>query len=316
VTIFGESAGGYSVDSLVTSFGPSAPDGPPPFYAAIMQSGQTSVNAGFSADNTSWPRLIAALNCTTDDDIACARAVPATTLKDIIEHAALPFRPTFDNYTQLQNAEVVRRAGQIAKVPIITGTNANEGILFTFTQTDTQRFLRSLGLTDAQIQLVLAVYPIGQLRITSPATQAAAILTDLSFQCPSAIVANDSAPHVPTWRYYYNATFPFAQIVPGLDFGAFHGSEVPVVFGTIESYGDVPEGGKRLSDLVQNMWATFARNPTGGPAPEWEGVESGFVQIIGGPDGVDAEGRLRRAGTVAELDGQRCEVWRAAYVSI
>lgn len=317
VTIFGESAGGFSVDSLVTSFGPSNPDGPPPFYAAIMQSGQTSVNPGFSADDTSWPRLIAALNCTTSDEIACARAVPAATLKDIIEHAALPFRPTFDNYTQLQYAEAARRAGEIAKVPVITGSTADEGSLFTFTQTDTGSWLRSLGLTNTQIELVLATYPIGQRGITSPASQTAAILTDLRFQCPSAIFANDSALHVPTWRYYYNATFSFSQgVIPGLDLGAFHGSEVPILFGTTETYGPIPENGKRLNELVQNMWATFARNPAGGPAPGWEGAGSGFVQIIGGPNGADAEGRLRKAGLGAELDDRRCEIWRAAYGSI
>jgi len=88
------------------------------------------------------------------------------------------------------------------------------------------------------------------------------------------------------------------------------------VFGTYETYRDLPESGKRLSELVQNMWATFARNPEGGPAPGWEGVEGGFVQVIGGPDGVNGEGELRRGATVAEIDGGRCEIWSGAYGAI
>lgn len=319
VTIFGESAGSFSVDALVTSFGPSAPDGPAPFHAAIMESGQSSVSAQYPPDPTTWTNLTAALNCTGQDDLACVRAAPAATIKSIIEHAVLSFRPARDNYTQLQYPEAARKAGNIAKVPVLTGTNANEGILFTFTQSDTVAFLKSQfnnALTDAQIQTILALYPIGQRGITSQTEQIAAIDTEVGFQCPCAIFANDSASAgTPTWRYYYNASFPEIQPLPGVSgFGAFHSSEIPIVFGTYSTYGQLPENGKRLSELMQNMWATFAKNPMGGPAPGWQRVDQGgAVEVIGGRDGLDSSGRLRREGSTTELDGGRCSLWRLAY---
>ena len=319
VTIFGESAGSFSVDSLVTSFGPSAPDGPAPFRAAIMESGQSSVSARNTPDPTSWSKLIAGLNCTTSDELACARAAPATTLKSIIEHGAISYRPVADNYTQLQYPETARRQGQIAQVPILTGTNANEGILFTFTQNDTLAFIKSTlspNLTDAQIQFILNAYPIGQRGITNQVQQIAAIYTEVGFQCPCAIVANDSASaNIPTWRYFYNGTFANINPIPGVQFGAYHASEIPIVWGTFGIYpGSSTQGEMRLSELVQNMWSTFAKNPMGGPAPGWnEHEDGGFVTVIGGPDGLDAQGMLRRAGTATELDGGRCEIWRSAY---
>ena len=62
------------------------------------------------------------------------------------------------------------------------------------------------------------------------------------------------------------------------------------------------------------MWATFAKNPYGGPAPGWEGADKGFVQVLGGRGGLDGQGRLRRAGSNFELDGDRCEIWRPTYI--
>ena len=61
VTIFGESAGGFSVDSLLTSYGP---DSNPPFRAAILQSGQISFRASPPpVPFRSWHALAAGLNC-------------------------------------------------------------------------------------------------------------------------------------------------------------------------------------------------------------------------------------------------------------
>lgn len=287
-----------------------------------MESGQSSVTVRPPALAASWTFLTRALNCssnnTDDQNLACARAAPATTLKSIIEHAGLSFRPTQDNYTQLRYPERARQSGQIAQVPIMTGTNANEGILFTFTENNTDSFLRTTflnSLTDAQISQIKSAYPIGQRGITSNTTQIAAIYTDLGFQCPSAIVANDSATAgIPTWRYFYNASFAGLQVVPGYNFGVYHSSEIPLVFGTYKGQADIGASGDRLSELMQNMWATFARNPYGGPAPGWRHVnEDGFVQVIGGPGGLTSQGTLRSQGSAGQIDGGRCALWRPAY---
>jgi hypothetical protein len=66
--------------------------------------------------------------------------------------------------------------------------------------------------------------------ITDDYDQISAIYTDAIYQCPMAIVVNDSLSEgIPTWRYLYNATFPDIQPLPGL--GVYHGSEgMPSIF--------------------------------------------------------------------------------------
>lgn len=55
--------------------------------------------------------------------------------------------------------------------------------------------------------------------------------------------------------FRYNGTFPEIQPLQGIDFsqyGAYHASEIPIVFGTYAGFGKIPESGKRLSELMQN----------------------------------------------------------------
>jgi carboxylesterase type B len=205
------------------------------------------------------------------------RAANATTIVSIIEHLNLPFTPVKDNITELQNPELARKSGNIARVPILAGTTAQEGRVFGEKQTlfllvplsslffpSKQRFpmhyrpiiitffsLFSLqpeygqdnttaaltALVGNHPNLINAVeqeYSIGSTAngwpITDDYDQISAIYTDAVYQCPMAIVVNDSlSVGIPTWRYLYNATFPDIQPLSGL--GVYHGSEgMPSIF--------------------------------------------------------------------------------------
>lgn len=289
-----------------------------------MQSGQSSVSAQVANNGSTWASLIAQLNCTTDD-LTCARAAPASTLKQIEEMMALSFQPTPDNVTFLRYPNEARAAGQIAPVPILTGSNANEGTLFTYTDTNTTDYLESTlpGISPQQIATIEQVYPIGQRAvnsgdlITNDTAQIAYIFTDLVFECPCAIVANTSVDvGIPTWRYFYNSSFDNIQLIPGFDFGVYHSSEIPLVFGTYSLYSE--NGGPtsqemRLSEYMQTSWATFARNPTGGPSGSvWP--EAPYIHVLGGANGFDeATGGLTGETNSAALDGGRCSLWTPIY---
>lgn len=324
MTIFGESAGAFSVDALVTSFSRSTK---PPFQAAIMESGQSSVTAQAANNGSSWAALISALNCSSSgysSDLECARAAPASTIKTIEERAALSFIQSVDNLTYVAQPNRARAAGQLYPVPILTGTNSNEGSLFTFSDTNTTAFLLGLGLPASFISQIRAVYPLGSYTaggnlISSDTAQIEALYTDLVFQCPCNIVTNTSvSANIPTWRYFYNATFPSVQPVPGLniaDFGAYHSSEIPLVFGTYTTYpGTSSQQLARLSEYIQSSWATFARNPAGGPG--WAGAGTGYVHVLGGPNGFVSGGAgssLFKASTTPALDDGRCALWQPIY---
>ena len=55
----------------------------------------------------------------------------------------------------------------------------------------------------------MGAYAIGTPGINSAYDAVSQIYTEYVFQCPAALVANESAlAGFPTWRYYYNASIP------------------------------------------------------------------------------------------------------------
>jgi carboxylesterase type B len=129
VTIFGESSGASSVDRLLTTM----VDDEPPFRAAILQSGQASVSA-FPREGgpAAWSGLVSALNCTgpsADAEFACVQRADALAIRGILNSSPLDFGPVNDNVTQatLPLTEA-RLAGRVAKVPILAGSNGQEGM--------------------------------------------------------------------------------------------------------------------------------------------------------------------------------------------
>jgi len=128
VTIFGESAGAFSVDALLTSFPANSH---PPFRGAILQSGQYSYKpAPFASSRPAWDQLSAALGCPGNfsSNLTCVRAANATAIQTIVEQQALDFNnPLPDNLTLVANPAQQRRSGNIARIPVMGGTTAQEG---------------------------------------------------------------------------------------------------------------------------------------------------------------------------------------------
>lgn len=134
----------------------------------------------------------------------------------------------------------------------------------------------------------------------------AELYTLQSFQCPAALLANESAAiGVPTWLYQYNASFPNLSPFYGL-LRAWHSSEIQLVFqtypgGPIQPVTSKPAGllpynveptaqEFALSQFLSESWATFAKNPMYGPG--WNRVGSFLwydIAIIGtdGSSGVE-----------------------------
>jgi carboxylesterase type B len=115
-----------SLDNLITTQPIN-----PPFRAAILQSGQAAVYNKPTNGTVSWDALAEQLNCSTKPDVLkCVRAANATTIVSIAEHSALTFTAVKENITALQNPEIARKSGNVARVPILTGTTAQEGRVF------------------------------------------------------------------------------------------------------------------------------------------------------------------------------------------
>lgn len=311
VTIFGESAGASSIDDLITTM----PNNPP-FRAAIMESGQANFyidSDSVSANPAPWDALMAALNCTgtKKEILRCARAAPALKLKSLIEHMELTFSPISDNVTMLVSPEAARKAGKMARVPVLTGTNANEGRASTYGVTNITDFVNETfpGLPSFLAQEIIAAYPIPSPGISSVYEQAAAIVTDFIFQCPCAILANYTKQSgVPVWRYLYNASFPnlLPAINLGVNLGVYHGAEVPIVWGTYPR-ANATNHEIALSAYVQTVWANFAKNPT--QAAPWASLPQ--VGVLGTPGAPSNETSVPDS----VLD-QRCALYQLIYEAL
>lgn len=202
-----QSAGAFSVDALLT-----APPyiASPPFRAAILQSGTISYRGvNSTATTTPWLALASALNCSSAagaSNLACIRAANATVVQQIIDEQALTFNPTVDNVTLVYRPALQRQLGNFARVPVLAGTDAQEGRIFEFGATNASAVINAFFATTVPqiIPAVEAAYPVTN--VTGYSTNydvAARVFTDFIFTCPQSLMLNETAAqNVPTWRYF------------------------------------------------------------------------------------------------------------------
>ncbi|MAD87569.1 MAG: hypothetical protein CL912_31815 [Deltaproteobacteria bacterium] len=275
VTIFGESAGGLSVKQLV-----ALPPSPLPFRAGILEStgGSFPLNP-----RDSWNQLVKSTGCTNAASrIACVRQVPATQIKNIIEQNSIGFGPVEDGITYTANTRAKFFAKKAADVPLLHGTNSNEGRVFAHLvgigngSPQLSEFLNATFPSRPDIQkAILAFYPTDVANI--PFELISQIITDLIFTCTTSSLTTVAALNgYDTWRYYYEGVFPNLQVFE--DAGAFHASEIPQVFGNYLPLGATTQQ-IGLSRYMQTAWANFAKNPQKGPG--WPKLGSNFGLELG-----------------------------------
>ncbi|MDQ2665469.1 MAG: carboxylesterase family protein [Gemmatimonadota bacterium] len=84
----------------------------------------------------------------------------------------------------------------------------------------------------------------------------------------------------PAFAYYFTRGIPWPEHP---DFGAFHSSEVPYVFGTLDAlarpWTDVD---RRLSEVMMDYWVNFAMrgNPNGPGLQPWPAFDPASPSIM------------------------------------
>ncbi|KAH7095779.1 carboxylesterase [Paraphoma chrysanthemicola] len=317
VTIFGESAGASSVDALITS-----PPHPLPFRAAIMQSGHKTLHPESSDSEKSWKKLIELAGCKESDALQCVRKKSALELKGIVERAALPFNPILDGVTvsktpRRDRLSSINDTSAIARVPVMMGTNANEGSMYALplARNTTEEFLHLVlsylyprGRPKGLLEALLKAYPLGEAGVKTEVGRMDRILTDVLSQCPIKFVADDSAlVEIPTWRYYFDAGFSNSALFYGS--GAYHSAEIEMVFGTYNTT-DAPAFQVEVSRAMQKAWTDFAKDPIRGPGwgkvPEIASFGDGFRP------GSSVEGKAVLEVIAEDLD-KRCALYKGFY---
>ncbi|PFH62375.1 hypothetical protein XA68_13969 [Ophiocordyceps unilateralis] len=316
VTLFGESAGAGSVDLLVSN-----PPEPVPFIGAIMQSGQSGLSLPNNDSARSWQKLIKAADCDPEDALECIRALPAEKIRDIIEREKLAFVPIYDDgetYAstgRLDRRDSTPKESRIARVPILIGSNADEGTILTYGMANgvTDQLLKQVpGSSLDNVNKLLGAY--GQSErpgLGFVNRQLASVIGDFAFTCPAKVIGEESAAaHIPSWRYMFDAAFPNHEAFPGS--GAWHSSEIGLIFGTYNRTGRTPYQ-EKLSIAMQRAWADFAKDPSGGPG--WDSLPN-KIAVFGAGVRPDAQGSAStpafEVNDGAKYDG-KCWLFKPIY---
>ncbi|KAL7946225.1 Alpha/Beta hydrolase protein [Trichoderma barbatum] len=163
VTIWGQSAGSISVfDQLALYDGNATYKGEPLFRAAIMNSGSiTPTDPVDSAKGQElYNHVVETAGCEGDDSLACLRdlsyedfAAAANSVPGLIsyESLALSYLPRPDCKTLTASPHILAREGKFHAVPMIFGSQEDEGSLFTFFQGD-------MGSTDKITDYLSSLY--------------------------------------------------------------------------------------------------------------------------------------------------------------
>jgi para-nitrobenzyl esterase len=276
VTIFGESAGAHITATLL-----AVPAAEGLFAQAISESpasGMVRSRETAAEFATRFARLLGARP--QDAATALRRASAAQfvqTQHRLIDQGmedrlgAFPLGPAFgDDVLPVDPVEAMR-TGRAHRVPLIVGTNAEEGRLFT-------RFLRMLPTNESMIERLLAdTEPAARERITAaypdyPAPSACIQLGgDFAFSSAAWQIAEAHGAHAPTYLYRYDYA-PRTLRWSGL--GATHATELLAVFdvyrtrlGALLTAAADRRAALRVSNHVQRRWRSFSR--TGSPGDDW-----------------------------------------------
>ncbi|KFY89938.1 hypothetical protein V500_05391 [Pseudogymnoascus sp. VKM F-4518 (FW-2643)] len=301
VTIFGESAGAWSVKQLLIN-----PPSPRQFRAAILQ----SQAFGPQTDNEkSWSILVNELGCNNSDLVPSSvdrvAQAPAEMIRDVLEIHKLGFAPVIDNVTNGPSFQDAMNERQIVEVPILIGTNAHEGTVLASVMPPAEMLLDSIFGNDTEAKrLARLAYPLN----ATDADLKSLITTDYTYTCTTSVIANTAAnAGQKVWRYYFNASFPNNQPFPWA--GAWHTSEIPIVFGTYRRDHTTIAGQFLLSRSMQQAWGNFAKSPESGPGWAEVGTSKKSLRLFDANGAVSGQSLNEKAvdGICKYYDGKLYE---------
>jgi para-nitrobenzyl esterase len=267
VTVFGESAGGGSVLSLL-----SMPAATGLFHRAIVQSGATDllldreraalVTECFARCAGVEPGDVAALRDLSSATVLGAQAQAGGELFATV--GTMPFHPCIDGDVLPHSWLDAAHAG-VNAVPLVIGTTHDEMALFasfdpsaaSLDDASLRRRLDGAAAAGLDVEALIGAY--AETGTSAPPEVWSRIQTDQAMWLPALRIAEARAAHAPVWMYRFD--WPAAD--PSL--GAPHGIDIPFPFATVDVDGwdafvaDADEA-MGLALVQQQLWAAHARD--------------------------------------------------------
>lgn len=301
VTIFGESAGGGLVTTLLT-----VPSAAGLFSQAIAESSPVSSMYDSERAATVAKRMLTQLNIeesdvdkireiSSDDILAAGTAVYAAVPAE--QPGTLAFAPVVDGDLVPEHPVTVLSQGRGLRVPLIIGTNKDEAALF--------KYMKSplIPISEEAITVMLTEMAAENPDVELPSHEqlmtaytglrthaiGLGIARDIGFRMPTLWAAEGHASVASVWLYRFDYATPMFKLI-GL--GATHATELPYVWGNLTidpkditfKLGGLKTG-HSISERMQSRWRNFA--VTGAPTglegqPEWQAFtpEAGRATLV------------------------------------
>lgn len=268
VTLFGESAGAQNILALMTSR-----EARGLFHGAILQS-----TAGFGIGRRDSPSLAderergkettALFGIGGAATLADLRRIPADELLRKYEQAFVDYyhSPVVDGAVLETSIWEAIENGAIADVPLIIGTTADEWYGSTPEDASAADVAASVG-DSAFLNSAEALRLVGTEE--DPREAMDRILTADRMLCPSRLIAaKHNAGGSAAWMYRFTRVREGAA---GASMRAYHGAELPYVFGTHDAWFPTTDTDRELTEIIMSYWVRFAArgDPNSAGLPEW-----------------------------------------------
>ncbi|KAJ3329867.1 hypothetical protein HDU76_006979 [Blyttiomyces sp. JEL0837] len=315
ITAFGESAGAIALGAqLIASPNVNPPSGQKPMFdRVILESGSAQMRT-VEYHQKDFDAVVAGVNCTNAaNKLDCLRALPADVLLGAYKLQD-SYHVVIDGTYIPQSSVTAFKSGYYQKVPMILGTNTDEGTFFETGVNTTDAFNAFLQ-KDYQpfVDQVKSLYPLSSYQNSTFRT-ASEIFADRFFVCPGRNQSDTYAlsnPSLPVYKYRFNHQ-PYLSKLLAPNLGVFHLSEVPFVFGYPLVLAPLTNE-HTLSRIMQSYWARFAAtgDPNGGKygtvkwplyVPDLKLVNGGGVRLL------INDGDTSNGGITTEVDDQKVEV--------
>ncbi len=295
VTIFGESAGGGSVNTLLTA-NPEVVSGL--FSKVISQSGggrtrgwwATRLRKGASTDPNAGPSAEEMGEKFANDKgikgsgtevLAALRALPASEIVDGLnmangDRSTFP-GPMIDGKLVVQTTEDAIRKGDYQKVPYMAGANSFEWIFMATFMPDMANklatdFLQVTGIKDTE-----AFQRFDVAKYDAPLAYLGGLIRgDSMFLEPARyVVSTMTNQGSRSWLYRFDYV---AQSIRDEAIGAYHATEIPFVFKTISSrYENLSKEDWRMAQAMHENWVAFAKS--GKPTSNWKAFNNAKPKV-------------------------------------